>query len=260
MDSTLTDKIADIAALADDTTIAVDFDGTLSPIVSDPTAACAAPGALEALETLAGRFQTVAVISGRPLAFLEDRIGADRGVTLIGLYGLEVNDHGIRHGHPEAELWRPVVAEAVKAAAAQGWDGCVVEDKGLSLTIHYRNNISQAPAIAVWANEVAEMLALEARDAKMSVELHPPIHADKGTVIDDLTEGRRGPIVFAGDDLGDLPAFHKLADLAAAGRRTLSVAVVAAETPQQVADAADVAVPDQAGVVAVLAALADAAR
>ena len=56
--------------------ILTDFDGTLAPIVADPAAAVALPGVSDALVALAARYARVAVISGRPVAYLLDRLPA----------------------------------------------------------------------------------------------------------------------------------------------------------------------------------------
>jgi trehalose 6-phosphate phosphatase len=50
--------------------LCLDFDGTLSPIVEDPQAARPLEGIVELLEPLAARFAAVALISGRPAAYL----------------------------------------------------------------------------------------------------------------------------------------------------------------------------------------------
>src|SRR6201995_3185616 len=57
-----------LLAAPGDALIASDFDGTLSPIVADPGAAHAHPGAIAALRRLAGQVGTLAVITGRPVA------------------------------------------------------------------------------------------------------------------------------------------------------------------------------------------------
>ncbi|HEX3947553.1 MAG TPA: trehalose-phosphatase, partial [Acidimicrobiales bacterium] len=75
----------------------VDFDGTLAPIVEDPAAARPFSGVPELLVALAGRFGLVAVVSGRPVRFLQDVLGQSPGVHLAGLYGMEeVGTDGVR--------------------------------------------------------------------------------------------------------------------------------------------------------------------
>ena len=75
-----------------------DFDGTLSPIVADPALAEPLAGVPELLGELARRYQVVAVVSGRPVAFLAARLPAS--ILLAGLYGLEVQYHGEYQADP----------------------------------------------------------------------------------------------------------------------------------------------------------------
>ena len=124
--------------------IVTDFDGTLSPIVVDPAGARPLPGAVGVLHSLAGRYGRVAVVSGRPAAFLADRLGlASRPrsrLAVAGLYGLERWDAGagavaVAAG---ARPWAGVVRGVVARAASADLGGARVEDKGLSGTVHYR--------------------------------------------------------------------------------------------------------------------------
>lgn len=238
------------------TALLFDFDGTLSPIVDDPEAAAAAPGAVELLDRLAARYRRVAAVSGRPRAFLASRLGA--GVDLSGLYGLETRTAGIDGEHAEAAAWRSVVADVVARATGAATPlpaGVFVEPKGLSITVHWRRQPDAEAAVRAWADEVGERTGLEVRDAKASVELHPPIDSDKGTSVRALADGC-STVAYFGDDLGDLPAFHALDVLAAEGVRTVSVAVAGDELPPEVGAAADLVVDDPAALVALLTPLA----
>src|SRR3954469_18159782 len=78
-----------LVAQPDGAGIVTDFDGTLAPIVLDPAAARALPGVGPLLGRLAARYSRVGVVSGRPAAFLLDRLGPVEGLRLVGLYGLE---------------------------------------------------------------------------------------------------------------------------------------------------------------------------
>ena len=89
------------------------------------------------------------------------------------------------------------------------------------------------------------------RAARLSVELHPPVEADKGTVLEGLAEGFRN-VCFLGDDVGDVPAFAALERLGEAGAVTLAVAVSSPETDPAVLAAADVVVDGPAGALALL--------
>jgi trehalose 6-phosphate phosphatase len=242
-----------LRAEPDRTGILVDFDGTLAPIVDDPAAARPVDGAVELLAELAGRYARVAVLSGRPVAFLEPLLPP--GVVLSGLYGLEVIERGRRRDHPSGGMWREVVADVASHSADRGPAGMRVEPKGLSLTLHYRERPSIAAQVWDWARRQAQRSGLEARRARMSVELHPPIAADKGTAVTEVAKGL-GAVLFAGDDAGDLPGFAALDRLEATGVDVVRVAVRSEEAPEDLLARADLVVDGPGGVVDLLRALA----
>jgi trehalose 6-phosphate phosphatase len=81
---TLADEAAWLSQRASEVALCLDFDGTLAPIVKNPDDARPLPGLLELLAALAGRFAAVALVSGRPAAFLAEHALA-RGVRYLGL-------------------------------------------------------------------------------------------------------------------------------------------------------------------------------
>lgn len=237
-----------------DAVIAVDFDGTLSPIVDEPAAARPLDGTPSLLSQLAPVVGEVAVLSGRPVSFLE-QFFTDDGVSLFGLYGLESRRGGRRSDHPSSGVWRESVAAVAERCRRSGVDGMEVEPKGLSITLHFRQHPEIEPAVRALAQQQCEQSGLLMRDAKMSVELHPPIDADKGTVLRSLAAAHSGAVLVVGDDLGDLPAFDALDELAAAGRPTVRVAVDGAEAPAALTDRADMVLAGPDDVRALLAVL-----
>ena len=235
------------------TVLACDFDGTLSSIVDDPAAAAPVPGALEVLADLATTFGTVAVISGRPVAFLQPILPP--AVQLHGLYGLERVVAGERSDHDAAAAWRVGVDAVVAASRAWAPEGVGVEPKGgLSITLHYRTRPELGDAVLRFAEEQAAASGLAMRPARMSVELHPPVAVDKGTVLRSLAGGA-GAACFAGDDAGDLPAFTALDDLAAEGTAAVRIGVRSPESPPALLERADGVVDGPAGVVGFLRSL-----
>jgi trehalose 6-phosphate phosphatase len=233
----------------------LDYDGTLAPIVDDPEGARPVPGVPALLGRLGARLHVVAVVSGRPLSYLERALGRPAGVHLAGLYGMEeIGPDGALRRDPGAEAWRGCVDEVTGALLADAPPGVTVEPKGLSVTVHWR----QAPDEARWAQEAvtaaAERTGLHAQPGRMSLELRPPVAADKGTVVTRLGSGC--PVVGCfGDDLGDLPAFEAVAALGRAGATTITVAVVDAESAPEVLAMADTTVEGPEGAVALLEAI-----
>lgn len=236
----------------------VDFDGTLAPIVSDPAAASPHPDAAGLLRRLSERWGRVVVVSGRPVAYLRSHLAQAGGTELYGLYGLEQAPASSSESgtitRPEGEVWRAAVDDAASIAGRDAPAGVHVEHKGLTVTLHYRN----APGGEAWVRrfsaDVSARTGLAAHGGKMSIELRPPVEVDKGTVIRDLAGGMHA-VLFAGDDLGDLPAFAELRRLRESGVATLGVASGGHETPAPVLDAADIVVDGPAGVVHLLEAL-----
>ena len=236
--------------------VLTDYDGTLAPIVDDPAAARPLDGVAEVLERLADRYRRVAVLSGRPVAFLESVL--PHSIVLAGLYGLEISDRGERHDHPLGGAWREVVDDVAAVADATGPAGMQLERKGLSLTLHYRTHPEAATQVREWAERQSARSGLQLRDARMSYELHPPIDASKGTAMLDLAS-ELSSVCYLGDDRGDLPAFDALDTLADRGLQVVRVAVRSDEVPSDLVTRADLVVDGPDGTMAVLRELADRA-
>lgn len=234
------------------TAILLDFDGTLAPIVDDPASSRPLPGIGEALRGLCGRYGAVAVISGRPAAFLQTHLPP--GPTLVGLYGLEEVRDGQIRAHADAAAWRAAVDAAAAAASIELPDGVGVEHKGLSLTLHVRRHPELAEQVERWAAERAASSGLVAGRAKMSAELHPPVDADKGTAVRAAVRAM-GAACFIGDDVGDIPAFEALAEFAAEGGSSVALVVETPETAPQLRAHADALLDGPAAVLEVLQAL-----
>ena len=234
----------------DHSALCLDFDGTLSPIVEDPVAARPLPGVPELLAKLAERFALVAIISGRPVDFLEGVLANPPGVRLVGLYGLgQVG--------PDAQPWAAVIADAVVDARAEAPDGVYVEPKGLTVTLHWRHAPEAGPWVTAFAARQEKQRGLRIYPGRLSLELRPPLNVDKGSVVRSLAGGMRAVAVF-GDDLGDLPAFAAAAEMATGGVAVARVAVVDEESAPEVAARADVVVDGPAGALALLEQLAQA--
>ena len=237
--------------------LGLDFDGSLAPIVDDPAAARILPAARAALARLASVLGGIAVVSGRPAAFLAARVGLD-GVTYAGIYGLERWEHGRVVPDPAVAEWAPVVEQAADEAT-RALPGVLVERKGaVAVTVHWRTAPEQAAAAAAWAAAAADRFGLHLLPGRMAAELRPPVPVDKGSTVAGLAAGMEAA-AFAGDDAGDLPAFAALRDLAAHGAlaSAVSVGVQSEESPAAIAGL-DVVVDGPTGLAVLLTQLADA--
>ena len=200
---------ADPAAAA----LVLDFDGVLAPIVEDPETSAIPERAAASLAQLAASLGTVAVISGRPASFLVDKVRV-AGIRLLGSYGMEQVKGGNGQLSPAAAAWLGAVAEAREALVGLlgTLPGVRIEAKPASVAVHWRQAADRDAAAAEVESATAQVAAatgLRLEPGKLVIELRPPIDVDKGSAVADLIrEARPGVTVYAGDDLGDLPALR----------------------------------------------------
>jgi len=192
----------------------------------------------------------VAIVSGRPREEVERLLAVD-GIEVFGLYGLEGRA-------ADVEATRDALA-AVEEAAADV-EGAWVEDKGMSLAVHFRTSPHPEAAHRVLSGRL-ERLALRhglfLLPGKMVIELAPRATHGKGAVI--LREARARKLtacLYAGDDEADVGAFAALDELAGRDLATVKVAVRSEEAPPVLIDAADVVVDRPAALVRLLRSLA----
>ncbi len=206
-----------VAAVASDpkhSLLAFDFDGTLAPIVGDPAAAVIDPE-LEPLVTALSSKVRVAVISGRPAAFLAGAIPIDR-VEKVGNYGRPERISN----EVKAKLHR--IEDALDGELA---GRVYVEAKPTSVAFHFRRSPEVAQPLLLWAAKQAKQYGMEAVAGKSVIELCAPSTSDKGVALAALAQDTSTLAYFA-DDLGDLPALLRLRDLA---RTTFGVAISSPE-------------------------------
>jgi trehalose 6-phosphate phosphatase len=243
-----------------------DFDGTLSPMVAEPSAARPMAGVSDALRRLSRALEVVGLLTGRAALEARELAGVDQ-LLIAGNHGVEWLEPGAaRPTHdPALDRMPAAIARAFGRVRAglTALDGIELEDKGVSAAIHYR----RAPDPEAARREILEALSrpgepeMEVREGRMSVELRSTTAGDKGSALRAIVErrGLRGLVVL-GDDVTDLDAFRAAAELRAAGRLTAFIGAVQGgdEVPASVAAAADAVVGSPTEVAALLAALADA--
>ena len=241
--------------------IALDFDGTLAPIVALPSEARPHPAVLPALHRLAASVGTLAIITGRP-ALNAVRLGgfdAIPGLIVIGHHGWERWEAGqLTSPPPPPEV--AVARARLPAILAGAPEGTWVEDKAHALAVHTRRTADPEGALRLLTGPLtalADSSGLDAKPGRLVIELrHRGI--DKGTALTDLV-AERDPvaILFAGDDAGDLPAFEAVRAARAAGRYGVTVASASGETTA-LAQEADLVLDGPDEVSALLVSLADA--
>jgi trehalose 6-phosphate phosphatase len=210
----------------------LDYDGTLTPIVEHPDLAVLAPDAREAMQRL-GRVATVAVVSGRALASVRALVELD-DIVYAGNHGFEIRGPGGTALSYEVggdfvedvERIRDVLAERAGLIP-----GAWVEDKGHSLSVHYRQTPPErVPDVeAAVDGALADAPRLRKHLGKMVFEIRPRIDWDKGRAVLWLLEaldleGDEVLPFYVGDDVTDEDAFRALA-----GR---GVGVLVADAPR----------------------------
>ncbi|MER5530681.1 trehalose-phosphatase [Streptomyces sp. NPDC002677] len=246
--------------------IGLDFDGTLAPIVADPEQARAHPDAVPALAALAPKVAAVAVITGRP---------AEIAVRYGGFAGVPGLDHLVVLGHYGAERWDAATGEitappphpgiaAVRAELpavidSAGAHGTWIEDKGHAVAVHTRRaDDPQATFESLRAplTDLATRHALIVEPGRLVLELRPP-GMDKGVALREYArEIGAGTVLYAGDDLGDIPAFAAVEKLRAEGVPGLLVCS-GSEEVTELAERADLVVDGPEGVVRLLKGVAE---
>jgi trehalose 6-phosphate phosphatase len=244
--------------------IALDFDGTMSPIVRDPQTARAHPGAVPALRRLAPVIGTLAVITGRPAAVAVDLGGfADiPGLIVLGHYGWERWQDGTVTSPPTPPGVAAARAELPRVLAEAGLpEGTWTEDKSNAVAVHTRRSADPEGAMEALRGPLQDLAArtgLVLEPGRLVIELRPR-GTDKGTALGALVAERRpGSIMFCGDDLGDVAGFAAVRELRASDIPGLTVCSGSAETAAGLVASADLVVDGPDGVIALLSSLADA--
>jgi trehalose 6-phosphate phosphatase len=257
--------------------VAVDFDGTLAPIVAQPAAARPHPHAPAVLRSLADSIGAVAVVTGRPAAVAAELLGFTAvapppNLSVVGHYGLEtwtaaagvVAVAGVdplrsdRIDHVRAAL--PGLLREVGAPP-----GTRIEDKGAAVAVHVRETADPHTALSLLLEplmRLAESEGVRLEPGRLVLELRPA-GTDKGTALIALVRAFDArSACYVGDDLGDIAAFGALDDLRSGGLAALSVF---SGTPDELgladlAARADLELGGPEGVVAFLEGLLGAVR
>lgn len=223
--------------------LAVDFDGTLAHIVDDPTRAFANEKSVAALARIGGRIGHIAIITGRPvnqaltLGGFSGLAGLER-LVIFGQYGRERWDAAT--GHTVSPPLDPEIA-AVEALLPQ-WliahdaEAVRIEGKGLAIALHTRGlGEGVFDRLAPELSALAAQHGLDVEPGRQVVELRTAV-IDKGDVLlSYVAEIGARHVIFAGDDLGDVPAFEAVGRLKTEGITGLLICSASAEQDALVA-------------------------
>lgn len=186
---------------------AFDFDGTLAPIVSRPEDARVAAAVAVPLARLAAQ-APVAVITGRAVHDVRRRLGFEPAF-LVGNHGAEDAQHA--DDAADRAALEALRRRLERAAATLAASGVSVEDKGLSIALHYRLARDRGAAVAA-IDEALERLEPRLRrfGGKCVVNVVPAAAPDKADALFALVaRSGRDSALFVGDDLNDEPVFER---------------------------------------------------
>jgi trehalose 6-phosphate phosphatase len=205
----------------------LDVDGVLAPIVPRPEDARLPDETRAELRRLNGRYALIACISGRSGADAQRIVGIPE-LVYVGNHGLELDGEAAGWGERLQRLLADVAWPAT-------------ENKQLTASLHYRGSQDEHAARAALEDVKAraEREGFVARFGRKVLEVLPPLDVNKGTAVRRLLAERDlSRAFYAGDDTTDLDGFRALDGLDVSVR----VAVVSAEGPTELRDAADLAV------------------
>ncbi len=232
--------LAPLAEAPERAAVVLDVDGTLAPIAPRPELAAVPPATRERLRRLAARYRLVACVSGRSGEQAQALVGVD-GIRYIGNHGLEL--------HPDERRLVERVG-AFRSLIEGRWP---IEDKGLSLSLHFRESPDESAARAILEGIAAEARAvgLEPRWGRKVLEIRPDVRVDKGTAVRALVrEAGVEVALYAGDDATDVDGFRGLREAGLA--RAVCIAVASAEASPALLDAADLVVDGPEGLAVLL--------
>ncbi|MCX5707785.1 MAG: trehalose-phosphatase [Candidatus Omnitrophica bacterium] len=202
----------------------LDYDGTLTPIVSRPELAILSAETRGLLRELSENESCkIAIISGRALSDVKEKVGLEN-LVYVGNHGLEIEGPKLKHVFFEFDEFRAIL-DKVKTELAyvlSVFKGSFIEDKGLSLSLHFRM-VSPGKLIAL-RTAVREALVhhvarnrIRVKRGKMVFEIRPPINWNKGKVVlwllarwEFVFAGKKAIPVYIGDDATDEDAFTAL--------------------------------------------------
>ncbi|HEY8597870.1 MAG TPA: trehalose-phosphatase [Thermomicrobiales bacterium] len=227
-----------------------DFDGTLSHFAERPDAAVMTPGNIVALDRLAAEGVFVALLSGRSAGDLRTRFPRPYA-TYFGNHGLDYWDGTAVTIVEEARPWQVALETLLAEVGPFGDPHILIENKGVTATIHYRAAADPLAASAEIAARVAplcERFGLQLNRGSQVWEIKPPLALNKGTALATVI-GQFGldSVIFLGDDTTDLLAMAELRRLRAldaggvAPLRGLSVGVIhGMGSPKELHDFCDI--------------------
>ncbi|HLP18110.1 MAG TPA: trehalose-phosphatase [Bacteroidota bacterium] len=198
----------------------LDYDGTLTPITSAPEFAVLSAEMRMHVDALSCKHGIeISIVTGRSLTDIQRHIGLP-GLGYAANHGLQILYRSRRWTHPRAALLqsRLKLSERSLRKTLSHVPGALIENKGLTLSIHYRNVAAKyLPVLkaAVEAEAFAQQDEMKLASGKKVLELKPNVNWGKGDAVRQIIarSGHSDPlVVYIGDDVTDEDAFAALPD------------------------------------------------
>ncbi len=200
----------------------LDYDGTLSPIVSKPEDAILSDEMKITLKELANKF-TVAIVTGRDKEDVENLVGL-KELIYAGSHGYIITGpDGLFMEHPDSKKIIPrldEIEQEIEKILAEKTQGTQVDRKRYAIGIHYRNaRMEDEEVVFELVDKILEKYPGHKKgEGKKIVEIKPDIDWHKGKAVEWILNAlqmsdREDVIpVFIGDDITDEDAFVALKD------------------------------------------------
>jgi trehalose 6-phosphate phosphatase len=184
------------------TLLALDFDGTLAPIVKVRQSAELSERTRELLQQAARIYPTV-IITGRSLSDIKKKMKGIHPLILIGNHGAEGGRADSQPIHQVKE-WKKRIAGQLRMI-----EGCDIEDKRYSISIHYRDSKNKAKA----RREILKLLKglpnVKVMNGKSLFNVVDARSPGKGQALLSLMKKMKfKKAIFAGDDVTDEDVFR----------------------------------------------------
>lgn len=196
----------------------LDFDGTLTPIVAKPEQAKLSKENHRLLKALC-LYCPTGIITGRELSDIKNKISIPE-IFYAANHGLEISaplpfDFSLEKTNELTDHVKVMHEGLVKALASI--PGCLIENKRLTLSIHYR--LVDKKRLADIKKQIFKVLhenpLFAIKQGKKVFEIRPKIHWHKGKAIRYIVEQLQLPleqtvVMYLGDDLSDEEAFQTI--------------------------------------------------
>ncbi len=202
----------------------LDYDGTLAPIAATPAKAKILPGNKKILEELSNTLGIkLAIISGREMGDIKSRLGL-KNIIYAANHGLEIDGPRIKFKSQVGLKFRKTIKnihDHLKNKLSEV-RGALIEDKGLSLSLHYRMvKDAEVPRVKALFHELVIVPLVKNKikvtGGKKVLKIRPAVKWDKGKVTlwllarQQFNQGNKKILpVYIGDDLTDEDAFKAL--------------------------------------------------